>query len=276
MLLAAGEGLELLSLGGGPPEDSPPPDPLEPFRRDPARLAFMEPESLLRVTLSSSSRAERNAESLNAFTARLFDLAAPDELPAWHRLQLASFFRRAAASGYLPPEEERAYFRLALRTLSGAEALLRDPDADGGLLPFVLSERGLALAESGLSLEPAAAAPSGGAPPASAGTPAASSATSPAASPPPSPAAASEALEAAANALWDEADALRAGASGYARARWAAWSGGRGELGPHLAHGAADEDSLLWPRFREAVLEPSFRDHKDKAWFKALWFGYSR
>jgi hypothetical protein len=242
MLRSAWEGLELLSEGAENVSAEAPaaPDPLEPFRRDPARLRFLEPENFLRVSLSSSTRPERNAASLNSFLCRLLDLAPPEGLPPWHRLQLGSFLRKAASSGYLPPEETAAYFRLALRELDAAERRLRSDEGDPRLLALILSEKGLTLAESTLS--------EGGASPA--------------------------VLDAAFR-LWDEADALLPSCSGYSRARWAAWSGGRDELAASLPHSARDEDVLLWPRFAEALQEPAFRKAKGEDWFKALWFGYS-
>jgi hypothetical protein len=178
---------------------------------------------------------------LNSFLARLLDLAPPEELPPWHRLQLASFLRRSAAAGYLPPEEEAAYFRLASRLLRETEAILRAGGEDSHLLPFILSERGLALAESTL------ADPAGG----------------------------GAALAEAAR-LWGEADSLVPSSSAYARARWAAWSGDPAELGRYLPHSARDEDLMLWPAFPEALLEPAFRSARDDPGFKRLWFGYSR
>jgi hypothetical protein len=249
LLNAAGEGLELLSMGEEPRTDPGtvlPPDPLEPFRRDPARIRFLEPENFLRVNLSSATRAERNASSLNAFVGRMQDLAPPESMGPWHMLRLASFLRRSAATGYLPPEEEKAYFRLSLRILSEAETLLRS-GGDAELVNFVLAEKGLALAESTLG---------GGT--GEGGTEAARMA------------------EEAAVRLWDEADAAEAGSSAYARARWAARSGDREELGRHLAHSARDEDLMLWPKFREALLEPAFRPYAGEGWFKSLWFGYGR
>ncbi|MDR1314547.1 MAG: hypothetical protein LBQ12_12860 [Deltaproteobacteria bacterium] len=244
LLGAAGEGLELVSLGEEPqadPDSDMVPDPLDPFRRDPARIRFLEPESFLRVTLSSSTRPERNASSLNSFASRLLDLAPPEGMGPWHMLQLASFLRRSAATGYLPPEEEKAYFRLSLKFLSEAEGLLRTEGRDSELLSFVLAEKGLAFAESSLG--------DGGK---------------------------GEGAELAAKRLWDEADSIRRRSSGYARARWAAWSGSLEELRKHLLHSARDEDLLLWPKFREALLEPSFRAFRTDGPFKSLWFGYSR
>jgi hypothetical protein len=169
------------------------------------------------------------------------DLAPPEGLPPWYGLQLASFFRRAAVSGYLPPEEEGAYFRLALRALSEAEETLKNSSDGKELLPFVLSEKGLALAESTLS----------------------------------DPSKGKDTLSLA-RKLWDEADSLKARSSGYARARWAAWSGSREDLEKLLAHDARDEDTLLWPGFSEALQEPAFRSYTGDHRFKALWFGYSR
>jgi hypothetical protein len=243
LLNAAGEGLEILSMGEEPSANtgsSLPRDPLEPYRRDPARIRFLEPEGFLRVNLASATRAERNASALNSFVGRLADLAPQHSVGPWHMLQLASFLRRSAATGYLPPEEEKAYFRLALKILSEADALLRTA-GDSELAGFVLAEQGLALAESTLG---------GGK-------------------------GAEDAL-ASASRLWDAADAARAGSSAYARARWAAWSGGRAELGTHLAHSASDEDVMLWPKFSEALQEPAFRPFAAESWFKALWFGYGR
>jgi hypothetical protein len=282
-------GLELLSFGGGagaPGADAaPPPDPLEPFRRDPARLQFLDPEGFVRVKTSGSTRAERNASSLNSFVARVLDIAPREGMSPWHTLQLGSFLRRSAATGYLPPEEESAYFRLAIRLLSEAEAQLRAHGGDPELLSYVLAEKGLALAETTLTPGGAGAwdgdgdgakgGKEGARPGAGAGAGAGAGSgpgvgaegAGPGASPP--------ALAAAA-ALWDEAEGLVPGASGYARARWAAWSGVRSELARHLPHAARDEDMLLWPTFREAAMEPAFRSVKDEPWFRSLWFGYSR
>jgi hypothetical protein len=166
----------------------------------------------------------------------------PFDLPPWYKLKAASFFRLVAASGYPPPEEQMAYFRLALALLEQAadETLSLYPGDSSR--PDILAEEGLVLAEMTLV----------------------------------NPKESSYLLKRAED-LWLEADRLESGKSHYARARWAAWQDDLQALKVYLRHEAKSQGFFLgWPSWKEIRFEPSFRKHARESWFKAAWFGYSR
>jgi hypothetical protein len=225
------ESLESLSVWR-PNADSPPPagqaQTYEPLR-------FLSSEvGQAWVYAPVATFQERLASALNRPVSRLLAMARPETLPPWHQLQLASFLRLAAASGYLPAEERMAYWRLALRFLRLAAAKEDNPD-----LGAILAEEGLILAELNLLNR----APDPG-------------------------------LLKEAQTLWQKAEKSAPGSSHYARARWAAWRGDREELKKALAHPPAWEDNLTWPSFQRALNDPAFRPYRAEPWLKAAWFGY--
>jgi hypothetical protein len=218
--------LEGLSLSPGPAPGLPAAAPLR----------FLAPEVGIGPFSALASYPERLALAFNRPAGRLLAMARPETLPPWYQYQLASFLRLAAASGYLPEEEQMAYWRLALHYLRLAK---KSPDTS--CLAAVLAEEGLVLAE--LNLLNSAPDPS---------------------------------LLYQAENLWQEAEKLAPDSSRYARARWAAWQGERAALEDSLRHPAALEDSLVWPAFEQGSLDPAFRPMHREAWFKKAWFGYSR
>ncbi|MDR1546905.1 MAG: hypothetical protein LBU12_09425 [Deltaproteobacteria bacterium] len=218
--------------------------------RDKPRDGFLRPVGpSADAWLAGSSFQERLGSALIRAVARLLSEARPEGLSPWAQMRLAGFLRRAAASGWPPPQDQMALFRLGLQLLDQAQANLKlRPAAPAGasdvrppLAAELAAEKGLLLAETSL------AAPAG-----------------------------RDRLVLEARRLWDEADALAPGASTYARARWAAWTGGRSAVAPLLRHAADQQDQLLWPTFREAAFEPAFRAHHGQSWFKSAWFGYDR
>jgi hypothetical protein len=250
LLRECGEGLELLSLGYSlkkierdwdQTKEPTLSGPLNNFRKEPEYLDFLEPEGFMRFQRAKSSQSERVAQSFNIFMVRFLSLAEPDALPPWYKLQLASLLRRAAASGYLPPEEEMAYFRMSLVLLNKARDNLSSRPEDDNILPFILSEKGLVLSEISLIAKKD-----------------------------------KDLLLKQSALAFEEAEGLLKGSSGYSRARWAAWQNDEEPLKKLLSHAALDEDRFLWPPFDIALQEPAFRRHKDKDWFKTSWFGYLR
>ncbi|MDR1607463.1 MAG: hypothetical protein LBT38_03540 [Deltaproteobacteria bacterium] len=234
VLSAFADGLESLAVWR-PNSDSPPPagqaQAYEPLR-------FLVPEiGQAWVYAPAATFQERLASALNRPVGRLLAMARPETLPPWHQLQLAAFLRLAAASGYPPPEEQMAYWRLALRLLR----LAGSKETDNPDLGSILAEEGLVLAELNLLNR----APDPG-------------------------------LLKQAQALWERAEKIAPGSSHYAKARWAAWRGDRAELEKSLAHPPAWEDNLTWPSFPRAISDPAFRPYRSEPWLKAAWFGYSR
>jgi hypothetical protein len=201
-------------------------------------LRFLAPEvGQAWVYAPGATFQERLASALNRPVGRLLAMARPEGLPPWYQFQLASFLRLAAAAGYLPPEEQMAYWRLALRYLR----LARGREAGGQDLGLIMAEEGLVLAELNL-LNPA-----------------------------PDPALLKEA-----ETLWAAAEKVAPGSSHYARARWASWRGDEEGLRKSLAHPPAWEDSLVWPSFQRAMADPAFKAYRGESWLKAAWHGYSR
>jgi hypothetical protein len=243
LTFAFSEGLELLSTASPPKLDFSNGDSNARlnFRPDPDRLHFLEPEGFVRVTRPGASHSERLTNSFNLYVARLFTFANPQNLPPWYKLQLASFLRKSAATGYFPPQEQMAYFRIALVLLNQAEGNLTGSEASILLAPFILSEKGLILAELTLVIPED-----------------------------------SVALLEEASLAWQEAENLRPRSSDYARARWAAWQNDLVALEELLSHAALDEDKFFWPPYEEALLEPAFKRFATDAWFKNKWFGYFR
>jgi hypothetical protein len=245
------EGLELLARwgfsapdrGGEDPEAGPGPE------AGSARWHF--PRAILTetvspgATLASASFQERLSAVLNRELEHLLATVKPETLPPWHKARLAAFLRRMAATGYPPPEDQMALFRLAELLLSETEAELQSGADPGGPPPgrdgyaIILAEKGLLMAEMSLvAVEDA------------------------------------EFLLSEAQKLWTGAEAASPGASRYALARWTAWSGDVELIRPLLRHTAEQQDRLLWPSYAEAVYEPSLARFHDQSWFIAAWFGY--
>jgi tetratricopeptide (TPR) repeat protein len=136
------ESLEGLSLRPGSGQ-SPYPEGLP--------LHFMSPE-VGQIFLHSprATFQERLASSLNRPLGRFLAMARPKTLPPWYKYQLACFLRLAAASGYLPEEEQMAYWRYALSILQDAKS------ENSPLMGPILAEEGLIAAELNL-LSPLAA-----------------------------------------------------------------------------------------------------------------------
>ncbi|MDR2405576.1 MAG: hypothetical protein LBE27_04315 [Deltaproteobacteria bacterium] len=197
----------------------------------------------------AATHREMLSGTLNQHMLRLFSMLPPQSLPPWYKLRLASFLRRTASTGYLPREEECAYFRLAYRILDEALDDLPIHLEDMFLSPLILSEQALILGESTLSLDPEDKTPL------------------------------SEANLQEARTMWDKAESEGSGSSLWARARWAAWSRDEEALKGYLSQSSAQVsqgDAFYWPSFSEAALEPAFRDFRDQPWFKKAWFGYQR
>jgi hypothetical protein len=244
-LRESGEGLELLSFGPSSPSLSlDMPSSLEPtpyLTPSPPRLDFLSPEGGMALKISKASQPEKLALAWGAFSARFLSVLSPESLPPWHKLQTASFLRRSAATGYLPPEERMAFFRLSVICLNSALENLELRPEDLALSPFILSEKGLAYAELSVLV----------------------------------PSEKNDLLKKA-NAFWEEAEKQRKGSSFYSKARWAAFEGDEKALKELLVHASEDEDLFLWPPYSIALLEPAFREYKDRPWFKRMWFGYYR
>ncbi|MDR0356497.1 MAG: hypothetical protein LBJ64_12310, partial [Deltaproteobacteria bacterium] len=259
-------GLELLSdMDAGSPSSFPGESPqTASFPRPwgwptPQSREFLSADPPPGAVLSSSTFQEKLGTILKMELNRLVALAEPELLPPWHQLKLASFFRRAAASGYPPPLDQMAFFRLAdfyltkaQNGLTDARASLADVARDAvgllnktpvapSLLAQIHAERALLLAEISL-LSPKDA----------------------------------EFLLSRSESLWRLAEEESPGSSRYSKARWAAWNSDKETLIPFLAHTAAEQENLLWPSFREALFEPAFKNLRESHWFKAAWFGYSR
>jgi hypothetical protein len=254
LLDSLAEGLELLSFGNPPDFSAAFTKTADLFYQEKALrrpggpdLMILETDDFIRVSRPGTSYRERLTGTLNHYLVRVFNALPPEGLPPWHKLRLASFLRLAASSGYLPPEEEAAYFRLAHRLLS--QALYDQPSSpeDLRLEALLLSEQALVLAESTLG-------------------------------PAKDPEKKDEAALALARAelVWEEAEKTLPGSSRWARARWAAWREDEAALKDLVVHDASQEDRLYWPPFSSAYLEPAFRRYRDLPWFKRAWFGYGR
>lgn len=256
------EGLELLSFGSPPSFSRKALEDVDrfsrgaAFRRPPGSgedngdapiPIFLQNDDFIRVPMPGTSHQDRLTGTLNQYVNRLFSMMPPEGLPPWYKLRLASFLRLSAASGYLPLEEECAYFRLSYRLLGQALLETRQNQGEQTLASWILAEQGLVLAESTLSSRDD-----------------------------PGSLALRERALASATALWAVAEEGLPGSSSWARARWAAWGGDKESLTRLLAHGAAEGDGSLWPSFQEAALEPAFREYRDLPWFKKAWFGYGR
>jgi hypothetical protein len=245
-LSSFGQGLELLSLSSPSSLASPwesegafNSSPLESFRANPESVAFLEPERFVLVSQPGATFSEGVAIALSLYLSRLFDFSPPETLPPWHKLQLASFLRRAAGSGYLPPEEEVGYARLAFRLLAAAARETESVAPNRDFLARVRAEEGLLLGEMGMILPDYRLY-----------------------------------LRERALLNLNLADSLSPGAANYARALLAAWDRDESLLKSLLPHRAADEANWLWPPFAEALQEPGFRAFASASWFKSLWFGY--
>lgn len=244
------DGLELLSRSGLPTirpwetygnslegEDSAP----WPFPRSSDLLTRADSPG---ATLRLATFQERLATILNRQLERLLTTMRPETLPSWYKLRLAGFFRRVASTGYSPPEDQMAFYRLAEILLDQAEIEYHAPDDPGlGRSRFgnILSEKGLLMAEMSLVAQ-----------------------------------ADVDFLLSEAEKCWTGAEAASPGASRYALARWNAWGGDEELLRPLLRHTAEQQDNFLWPTYQEAAYEPSLAPFHGQSWFKDAWFGYSR
>ncbi|MDR1657243.1 MAG: hypothetical protein LBT47_06775 [Deltaproteobacteria bacterium] len=196
------------------------------------------------ATLLSASFQERLAAVLNCELERLLTALRVDTLPPWYKFRLASFFRRVAATGYPPIEDQMAFFRLAELLLTEATNAYQEPPEDppGQFLAeyaTILAEKGLLMCEMSL-----VAADDVGF------------------------------LLSEAEKYWTGAEAAKPGSSRYALARWAAWNGDVELTAPLLRHTTEQQDSFLWPTFDEVFYEPAFANFISQKWFKSAWFGY--
>jgi hypothetical protein len=244
------DGLELLSRS-----DLPSIRPWETYGRSPVlsgdpSFPFARSADLLRgadspgASLRLATFQERLATILNRQLERLLAAMRPETLPPWYKLRLAGFFRRVGSTGYPPPEDQMAFYRLAQMLMNQAETEYHSP-ADPALgrsrFASILSEKGLLMAEMSLVAQ-----------------------------------ADVDFLLSEAEKFWTGAEAASPGASRYALARWSAWSGNVELLKPLLNHTAEQQDHYLWPTFQEAAYEPSLAPFFRESWFKNAWFGYSR
>jgi hypothetical protein len=244
------DGLELLSRSGLPSIRPWETYGLAPGPAADANFPFTGSLDLLRgagspgASLRLATFQERLATILNRQLERLLSAMRPETLPPWYKLRLASFFRRVGSTGYPPPEDQMAFYRLAEILLNEAEAEYHSP-ADPALgrsrFASILSEKGLLMAEMSLVAQ-----------------------------------ADVDFLLSEAEKFWTGAEAASPGASRYALARWSAWSGNVELLKPLLSHTAEQQDHYLWPTFQEAAYEPSLAPFYGESWFKNAWFGYSR
>jgi tetratricopeptide (TPR) repeat protein len=205
------------------------------------------------TTLSSSTFQERLATVLNRELERLMSAVDPHTLPAWYKFQMAIFFRRVAATGYTPAEDQMAFFRLAGQLMTAAEASYQEDQIEAQIESQILTssnraEYAMLLAEKGfLMAEMTRVA-----------------------------LADVDFLLSEAEKYWTGAEAINPGASRYALARWAAWHEDVEITKPLLRHTAKQQDLMLWPTFEEAQYEPAFANFVGQAWFKNAWFGYNR
>ena len=196
------------------------------------------------ATLTLATFQERLGTILNRQLDRLVTTISPETLPPWYKLRLASFFRRIGSTGYPPPEDQMAFYRLAEILLSQAESEYHAP-ADPALARMrfasILAEKGLLMAEMSMVAQSDV-----------------------------------DFLMGEAERFWTGAETASPGASRYSLARWAAWSRNVELIVPLLRHSAEQQDHFLWPTFQEAAYEPSFTPYHHQSWFKNAWFGYNR
>ena len=244
------DGLELLSRSGLPTIR-----PWETYRNEEGRgqnapWPFLRTSDLLTradspgASLTLATFQERLATILNRQLERLLSTMRPETLPPWYKLRLASFFRRVGSTGYPPPEDQMALYRLAEILLNQAEKEYHspsDPALGRSRFASILSEKGLLMAEMSMVAQGDV-----------------------------------DFLLSEAEKFWSGAEAASPGSSRYALARWASWSGNVDFLRPLLRHTAEQQDHYLWPTFQEAAYEPSFAQFYGQSWFKNAWFGYNR
>lgn len=74
--------------------------------------------------------------------------------------------------------------------------------------------------------------------------------------------------------LWERAEKMRPGSSGYSRARWSAHLNDVEGLKKNLIHTRNDYKALLFPSLEEALADPALTKYVNELWFEKCWYGF--